>query len=124
MRWGLIGFIIGIVLGFYLPLNIPLEFSRYIAVGIVGILDSVLGAVKAELQGKYKTSIFLSGLTMNMLLAALITFMGDKLNLDLYLAVLVAFTIRILQNIGIIRYAFLHRFIGKSKAVAYIKETV
>lgn len=115
MRWALAGFILGIILGFYLPLNIPVEYSRYTAVGIVGILDSVLGAIKAELQGKYKLSIFLSGLSINMILAILITFMGDRLNLDLYLAILVAFTIRMLQNIGAIRYSFIDRFITKTE---------
>lgn len=115
MRWGFVGFLIGIILGFYLPLNIPVEYSRYTAVGIVGIMDSVLGAIKAELQGKYKTSIFLTGLSINMILAVLITFIGDRLNLDLYLAILVAFMVRMLQNIGAIRYSFVDRFITKSE---------
>ncbi len=51
------------------------------------------------------TLIFLTGLAFNMAIAVLITFFGDKLNLDLYLAILVAFMIRILANIGVIKTA-------------------
>jgi len=71
--------------------------------------------MKGSLQKKYQTSIFLSGLVTNMALAIFITYIGDKLGLDLYLAVLVAFTIRMLNNIGIIRYSFLEKFIGGKK---------
>lgn len=123
MWFGLIGFIIGILFGAYLPLAIPVEYARYTAVGIIGILDSILGAVRADLQRKYSLAIFGSGLIANMLLAMIITYIGDKLGLDLYLAILVAFTIRILNNAGIIRYHFLTRFLGKEKIKEELKNS-
>lgn len=122
MWFGFIGFIIGIIIGVYAPVSIPIEFARYTAVGILGILDSVLGAFKADLQTKYNVTVFISGLLFNMVLAMLITYLGDRLGLDLYLAVLVVFTIRIFQNIGTIRYAFLTKFIGKKRVQEEIKE--
>lgn len=117
-----IGLIIGIIIGLYTPVEIPLEFARYSAVGILGILDSLMGAIRADLQKKYNTTIFLSGLFFNMILAILITYLGDKLSLDLYLAVLIVFTFRIFANIATIRYAFLEKFIGKKRVQEEIKK--
>lgn len=122
MWYGLLGLAAGIILGVFVPLSIPVEFARYTAVGILGILDSILGAIRADLQKKYNPMVFVSGLITNMLLAALITFLGDRLGLDLYLAVLVAFTIRMLNNMGIIRYSFLTSFLGRREVEAKIQE--
>ena len=117
-----IGLALGILIGQYLPVEIPLEFARYTAVGILGIFDSILGAIRADLQKKYSSTIFLSGLLFNMTVAMLITYLGDKLSLDLYLAVLVVFTLRIFANIATIRYAFLSRFIGPKRVQEEIKK--
>ncbi len=99
----LLGLSLGLVIGGFLRLNIPPELARYTAVAIVGILDSLFGAVRASIEKKYSTTIFITGLFFNMVVAVLITFIGDRLNLDLYLAILVAFTIRIFANIGVIK---------------------
>ena len=117
-----IGLLIGIIVGLYTPVEIPMEFARYTAVGILGILDSLFGAIRADLQRKYDTTIFLSGLLFNMILAILITYLGDKLSLDLYLAVLIVFTFRIFANIATIRYAFLSKYIGKKRVQEEIKQ--
>lgn len=122
MWFALIGLVFGITIGIFAPLSIPLEFARYTAVGILGILDSLLGAVRADLQGKYDSSIFISGLFFNMALASAITYLGDRLGLDIYLAVLVVFTLRIFGNIATIRYSFISRFIGHKRAQEEIKK--
>lgn len=122
MWFGIIGLIIGIIIGVITPLTIPVEFARYTAVGILGIFDSILGAARSDLQGKYNVTIFISGLIFNMTLAGVITYLGDRLGLDLYLAVLVVFTLRIFANIGTIRYSFLSRFIGKKRVEEEIKK--
>lgn len=93
----------GLIIGGFLNIEIPPEYTRYTAVAIVGILDSLFGAIRASVEKRYETIIFLSGLAFNMAIAVLITFFGDKLSLDLYLAILVAFTIRILNNAGSIK---------------------
>lgn len=109
----ILGLIFGVLIGGFLQLDIPGEYTRYTAVAIIGILDSLFGAIKASVDKKYDTTIFVTGLAFNMIIAVLITFIGDKLSLDLYLAILVAFMIRILANIGIIRTTSLDRFIKK-----------
>ncbi len=105
MRFVIIGLAAGLGIGAFLQFDIPPEYTRYTAVAIVGILDSIFGAIKASVEKKFDMLIFVTGLIFNMAIAVLITFFGDKLNLDLYLAILVAFMIRILANIGVIKTA-------------------
>ena len=99
----IIGLSLGLIIGAFLKFDIPPEYARYTAVAIVGILDSLFGAVRASVEKKYATLIFITGLVFNMFIAVTITYIGDKLNLDLYMAILIAFTIRIFGNIGIIK---------------------
>ena len=94
MFYGILGLLVGMLIGILAPMSIPIQFARYTAVGILGILDSILGAARADLQSKYNSTIFISGLIFNMLLAMGITYLGDRLSLDLYLAVLIVFTFR------------------------------
>ncbi|TSC93221.1 MAG: hypothetical protein CEN89_231 [Candidatus Berkelbacteria bacterium Licking1014_7] len=122
MWFALFGLIIGIALGVWLPYEIPIEFTRYTAIGILGILDSIFGAMRADLQHKYNHSIFVSGLIFNMILAVAITYLGDKLSLDLYLAVIIVFTLRIFANIGTIRYWLLSNILGKKRIEEEIRE--
>lgn len=122
MWFGIIGLAIGIIIGIITPLSIPVEFARYTAVGILGVFDSIVGAIRADLQGKYNVTIFITGLFFNMILAGAITYLGDRLGLDLYLAVLVVFTLRIFANISTIRYSFLTKYIGKKRVEEELKE--
>lgn len=105
----ILGLALGLIIGGFLQIDIPPEYARYTAVAIIGILDSLFGAIRASVEKKYDTTIFITGLAFNMAIAVLITFFGDKLNLDLYLAILVAFMIRIFANIGQIKTTTLSR---------------
>jgi small basic protein len=103
----LAGLVMGVLLGLLLQVNVSFELARYSAVAIVAALDSVLGAVRAELDGVYDNRIFISGFVTNAVLAVLLTFIGDRLGLDLYLVALVTFGPRIFQNVALIRRHFL-----------------
>lgn len=103
MYFIIIGLALGIVIGGFLQFDIPPVYSRYTAVAIMGVLDSLFGAIKSEVEDKFDTTIFTTGLIFNIILATIITYFGDKLNLDLYLAILIVFTMRIFQNIGAIK---------------------
>ncbi len=95
--------IVGIVLGLNTPVEIPAGYARYTAVAILAALDSILGAVKAWLNGNFENKVFLSGLLLNSLAAGALTYLGDRLGVDLYLAAIVAFGVRIFDNIAVIR---------------------
>ena len=103
----LAGLVLGVLLGLVLKVNVSFEFARYSAVAIVAALDSVLGAVRAELDGVYDNRIFVSGFVVNALLAVLLTFIVDRLGVDLYLVALITFGPRIFNNVALIRRHFL-----------------
>ena len=52
-------------------------------------------------------SVFISGFIVNAIIAVLLTFIGDRLGLDLYLVALLAFGLRIFDNVALIRRHFL-----------------
>jgi small basic protein len=112
----LLGLLIGLMLGLAFSLSIPAEYSRYTAMGILAALDSLLGAVRAELDGNFDNRIFVSGFFANIILAGLLTFLGDRLGVELYIAAIVAFGVRIFNNLAIIRRQLLARLTGPGTA--------
>src|SRR5438067_13851184 len=104
-----LGLLAGIVIGLIFSLSIPADYARYTAIAVLAGLDSILGAARAELEGQYDNRIFISGLLTNMLLAGLLTFLGDRLGVELYFAAIVAFGARLFNNMGIIRRRLLLR---------------
>ncbi|MGZ8476303.1 MAG: small basic family protein [Candidatus Limnocylindria bacterium] len=103
----LVGLALGIALGLVLNVSVSPDLARYSAVAILAGLDSVLGAVRAELDSHYDNRIFVSGFVTNALVAVALTFVGDRLGIDLYLVALFAFGLRIFQNVALIRRHFL-----------------
>ena len=105
-----LGLLIGITLGLLFSWSIPASLARYTAIGILATLDSILGAARAELEGYYDNQVFLTGLVTNTLLAALLTYTGDRLGVPLSDAAIVAFGIRIFTNLARIRRWLLIRW--------------
>jgi small basic protein len=94
---------LGVAIGITTNIQIPVTYSRYTAVMLLAALDSIFGALKASLNGRYENSVFLSGLLTNSVVAGALTFLGDKLGVELYFAAIFAFGVRIFQNIAVIR---------------------
>ena len=108
MIFALLGIIIGILIGLTINYPIPLELIKYSAVIIMGILDALFGAIRAEVtKDQFNSMIFVTGLLFNIILSIAITLLGDKLGLELYLAATFVFTFRIFSNVGITRRAIL-----------------
>ena len=95
--------IVGILLGLNAPVQIPPGYARYTAVMILAALDSIFGAIKAWLNGNFENKVFISGLLVNSVVAGALTYLGDKLGVELYFAAIVAFGVRIFENIAVIR---------------------
>ncbi len=105
----LIGLLIGVLLGLYLPLTYPAAFSLYISVAILAALDSVFGAIRANMENKFNTEIFVSGFFGNALLAGILAYIGDRIGVPLYYAAIFAFGNRLFQNFAIIRRYIIER---------------
>lgn len=104
-----IGLLIGIILGFILDVNISDKLSPYMSVAILACLDSVFGAVRANLSKNFQPDIFISGFFGNALLAALLAYLGDKLGIPIYMAAVIVFGGRIFDNFAIIRRLLLEQ---------------
>ena len=104
MIWvSLLGLALGLIIGWIFSISVPASYSRYTAVVILAAADSVLGAIRAELQGEYDNGIFITGFFGNVLLAGLLTFIGDRLGVELYYAAIFAFGVRLFNNLARIR---------------------
>ena len=105
----ILGLLIGIILGIVFNVNIPPGFSPYISVAIFACLDSVFGALRASLAKNFKADIFISGFFGNAILAAGLTYVGDKLGAPVYLAAIIVFGGRIFNNFAVIRRLLLEK---------------
>jgi small basic protein len=103
----IIGLLVGIVIGSIFSITIPAPYSRYTAMAILAASDSILGAARAYLEGQYDNRVFISGFCINALLAGFLTFVGDRLGVELYYAAIVAFGVRLFNNLALIRRHFL-----------------
>ncbi|SCG83215.1 Small basic protein [Proteiniborus sp. DW1] len=99
----LVGIIIGVLIGNYLPITYSASYSLYVSVAILACLDSVFGGLRAALEQKFNTEIFVSGFFGNSILAAFLAYIGDRLGVPLYYAAIFAFGGRLFQNFAIIR---------------------
>ena len=120
-----VGLFIGIILGFVFDVNIPEGFSSYMSVAILACLDSVFGAIRANLSKNFRADIFISGFFGNALLAAGLAYLGDKLGIPIYIAAVIVFGGRIFENFAIIRRLIIENWRSKKeqhKAQVEVKE--
>lgn len=101
--WLLIGLLVGLVAGVRLPVALPLAMARYHSVALLAALDSVFGGWRASLVGGFDPVVFITGFFGNALLAAALTYIGDRTGVELYLAAVFALGTRIFVNLGAIR---------------------
>lgn len=113
----LLGLILGIAFGLLSDIQIPQIYSNYLSIAILAALDSLFGGIRASLQQVYDDKIFVSGFFFNIALAIGLAFLGVHLGLDLYLAAIFAFGVRLFQNIAIIRRMLLTRWAERGKKV-------
>jgi small basic protein len=112
-----IGLIIGIILGLLTEIRIPEEYSNYLSIAVLAAFDTLFGGIRAYLQNIYDEKVFVSGFFFNIMLAASLAFLGVHLGVDLYLAAVFAFGVRLFQNIAVIRRIILTKWTtNKEKA--------
>ncbi len=110
----IVGCILGVGLGFLIP-TIPYSMSNYLAIAIVAALDTVFGGIASNIKKNFDMKVFISGFFVNAILAILLTYLGQKLNVDIYLAAIVVFIGRMFNNLGIIRRYYLNKITKKKE---------
>ena len=100
-----LGLLAGIVLGLVLDPTVPLWAQPYLPIAVVAALDAVFGGLRALLDGIFDDKVFVVSFLSNVVVAALIVFLGDQLGVGAQLStgVVVVLGIRIFSNTAAIR---------------------
>ena len=110
-----IGCIIGACIGMASPV-ISYTYSSYLSIAIIAALDTVFGGIASVVRGNFDLKIFLSGFFGNSILSIALTYLGERLNVDIYLAAIVVFVGRMFTNLAIIRRYYIDKWINKIEA--------
>ena len=115
-----IAILIGCILGALIGMNAPMisyTYSSYLAIAIIAALDSVFGGITSVINKNFDLKIFVTGFFGNAILAILLTILGQKLNVDIYLAAIVVFVGRMFVNLAIIRRYYVDKWIKIIKKI-------
>ena len=77
--------------------------QQLVAVAFMGCLDAAFGGFRSSLERHFDLKIFLSGFFANGIFAVFLCYFGYRLGMDLYYVAMIAFGLRIFNNIAIIR---------------------
>ena len=101
--------LVGVVLGIVVHPTVPNALQPYLPIAVVAALDAVFGGVRAKLDGIFDDKQFVISFVSNVLVAALIVYLGDQLGVGSQLStgVVVVLGVRIFGNVaGIRRHLF------------------
>ena len=119
----ILGCLIGAIIGINAPI-ISYTNSSYLAIAIIAALDSVFGGVSSALNKKFDLKIFLSGFFGNAILSMLLTYLGERLNVDIYLAAIIVFVGRMFTNLAIIRRFYVDKWTRKIEERKKVEEKI
>jgi len=107
----LLALALGVTLGLLTNISVPAGMLTYLGVAVLAAIDACLGGVKAALEHTFDDKVFVSGFLTNTLMAAFIVFVGDRIGVrELYLAAVVAFGLRVFDNLGTVRRLLFSRW--------------
>ena len=100
-----IGLLVGVVAGLVLEPTVPLWLQPYLPIAVVAALDAVFGGLRAVLDGIFDDRVFTVSFLSNIIVAAVIVYLGDQLGVGSQLStgVVVVLGIRIFGNAAAIR---------------------
>src|SRR5271166_1401408 len=102
---GIAALAIGIVLGLVFHPSVPEVIQPYLPIAVVAALDAVFGGLRAYLERIFDPKVFVVSFVFNVLVAALIVYVGDQLGVGTQLstAIIVVLGIRIFGNAAALR---------------------
>jgi small basic protein len=105
-----LGLLLGVIIGLVLQPDVPVGLQPYLPIAVVAALDAVFGGLRAFLDGIFDDKVFTVSFFSNVLIAALIVYLGDQLGVgnQLSTGVIVVLGIRIFANVAAIRRHLLH----------------
>ena len=105
-----LGLLLGIVAGLLFAPDVPIGLQNYLPIAVVAALDAVFGGLRAYLDGIFDDKVFVVSFVSNVVIAALIVYLGDQLGVggQLSTGVIVVLGIRIFSNVAAIRRHLFH----------------
>ena len=105
-----LGLLVGILLGLFLQPDVPTWLEPYLPIAVVAALDAVFGGMRAYLDGIFDDKVFVVSFFSNVVIAAGIVYVGDRLGVggQLSTGVIVVLGIRIFSNVAAIRRHLFH----------------
>ncbi len=100
-----LGLVLGIIIGLLLEPTVPPALQPYLPIAVVAALDAVFGGLRAVLDGIFDDRVFVVSFLSNVVVAALVVYLGDQLGVGAQLStgVVVVLGIRIFSNAAAIR---------------------
>ena len=111
----LIGVSLGVMIGLLLPWEIPITYKSYTALAILATVDAIFGGMRAQLEGDFIFSKFFVSFFANAILAVALAYFGSVLGIDIYMGAVVAFSIRLFNNLSLIREFLIIRYRRRGK---------
>lgn len=109
LLYPILGLVIGVAFGLVFPVSLPISYAKLLSLSLLAGFDSVFGGIRSAYEGTYNNTIFLTGFFSNALLAAGLAYVGERMGIDLYIVALLAFGLRVFQNLAIIRRHLLNK---------------
>jgi len=106
----LVALFIGIVIGTFFNGQIDPRYSAYFGITCLAGLDTVCGGIRSGLEGKFRNDVFLTGFVSNTLIAYFLAWLGDRIGINLYVAVAFVLGWRLFTNLSLIRRTALTRW--------------
>jgi small basic protein len=90
--------------------DVPAALQPYLPIAVVAAMDAVFGGLRAYLEDLFDDKVFVVSFVSNVVIAAAIVFLGDKLGVggQLSTGVIVVLGIRIFSNVAAIRRHLFH----------------
>lgn len=100
-----LGLVAGILIGLLFTPEVPLWLQPYLPIAVIAALDAIFGATRAALEGVFNDRVFVISIASNIVVAALIVFLGNQLGVGAQLStgVVVVLGLRIFSNVAAIR---------------------
>lgn len=102
-----VGALIMMVPGLHTPFHTN---ANYWAVACIAGIDTICGGYRSGMEGKFRNDVFFSGFISNILIAFGLSWLGDKIGVNLYLVAALVMGQRIFVNLSLIRRIFLTKW--------------
>jgi small basic protein len=108
----LLALILGAALALFLRVPpVTSIYGQYLAVASLAGIDTIFGGIRSGLEGKFRNDVFVTGFLSNVMIAFLLAWFGDKIYINLYIAVALVLGARIFTNLSLIRRYVLTRIL-------------